>query len=192
MYHIKADKRSQASARLIVAGLYRCLEQKPFPRVTISDLQRASTVSRATFYRLFDNLADVLEYECDNVFRQTLAQAQKKTGVPSGPEETSPLETLVPLFAEYWMVHPALLNALLDSGRIDLMNAVYLSHTDEIRALLVPEVTLSGQELDYFVSVATSAIFGLFYAWNARGRKETSSELFHALRRSIHMVGATL
>lgn len=60
MYHIKNDKRAQASTELICAGLLACMKEKPFARITITDVQRASTVSRSTFYRNFDCLEDVL------------------------------------------------------------------------------------------------------------------------------------
>ena len=54
MYHIKEDKRAQASVELICDGLKRCLKEKSFESVTISDIQRVSGVSRSTFYRNFD------------------------------------------------------------------------------------------------------------------------------------------
>lgn len=189
MYHIKADKRSQASAQLIVDGLYKCLETKPFFHVTITDIQKASTVGRATFYRQFDNLTDVLEYECDNVFRKMLAQYRNNPDISEG---ASLFESLFTFFMEYWMKHTKLLNAMMDSGRIDIMNSVFMAHTGEIKEILVPDTNLTSQELDYFVSVATAAIFGIFYAWTARGRRETCGELIEALRRSINMVALTL
>ena len=62
MYHIKPDKRSQTSAKLICDAMLRCLDEKPFSEITIVDLQKESTVGRSTFYRLFDRTEDVLEY----------------------------------------------------------------------------------------------------------------------------------
>lgn len=79
MFHIKPDKRSQTSAKLIVGGLYACLAVKPFSGISISDIQRESSVGRATFYRLFDTVTDVLEYECDNVFRNMLQTYREQT-----------------------------------------------------------------------------------------------------------------
>lgn len=189
MYHIKPDKRSQTSAKLIVDGLYQCLEEKSFSKVTITDIQRASSVGRATFYRLFDNLTDVLEYECDNVFRQMLEQHQEAEVLP---EAVSPFESLFTFFMEYWMGHTRLLDALIDSQRIDIMNTVYLSHADEIGVILVPDQTLTRRELQYFISVATAAIFGVFYTWTQGGRKETCAELIAALKRAIDMAAYTL
>ena len=73
MYHIKNDKRAQTSAELICAGLLACMREKPFARITITDVQRASTVSRSTFYRNFDGLEDVLALLCDRGFQTVFA-----------------------------------------------------------------------------------------------------------------------
>ena len=79
MYHIKNDKRAQASTELICAELLACMKEKPFARITITDVQHASTVSRSTFYRNFDCLEDVLALLCDstNVERQGYTPSEK-------------------------------------------------------------------------------------------------------------------
>lgn len=74
MYHIKNDKRAQASSELICAGLLACMKEKPFARITITDVQRASTVSRSTFYRNFDCLEDVLALLCDRGFQAVFTE----------------------------------------------------------------------------------------------------------------------
>ena len=74
MYHIKNDKRAQASSELICAGLLACMKEKPFARITITDVQHASTVSRSTFYRNFDCLEDVLALLCDRGFQAVFTE----------------------------------------------------------------------------------------------------------------------
>ena len=77
MFHIKPDKRSQTSANLIVEGLFECMRTKNFSEITITDLQKVSTVSRTTFYRLFDKISDVLEFQCENIFEKTVLNMYK-------------------------------------------------------------------------------------------------------------------
>lgn len=185
MYHIKPDKRSQNSARLIADGLYVCLKSKNLSDITISDINRASTVSRATFYRLFDNLSDVLEYECDNAFSQMIKQYHENKPYS---ENKSSFESLFTSFMEYWTKHIDLLDALVDCNRIDIMSSVFMKHTDEIKEILVPNANLSPKELDYFVSTATGAILGVFLSWTKRGKKENSDELIYLLKKSIKTV----
>jgi len=77
MYHIKKDKRTQKSSELIYEGLIKCLETKDFTKITISDIEKYSTVSRATFYRLFDSLEDILSMKCDYCFKEVLENYKK-------------------------------------------------------------------------------------------------------------------
>ncbi len=62
MYHISKDERAKKSAIKIGNGLLRCLKTKEFYQITVTDIQKTSNVGRATFYRLFDNITDVLSY----------------------------------------------------------------------------------------------------------------------------------
>lgn len=86
MYHIKNDKRAQASSELICAGLLACMKEKPFARITITDVQRASSVSRSTFYRNFDCLEDVLALLCDRGFQAVFAA---RSALPPGAARQS-------------------------------------------------------------------------------------------------------
>lgn len=72
MYHVKDSKRTKESARLIVGGLHECLKMKKFESITVTDVQKQSTVGRATFYRLFDSVSDVLAYEFDEEFSKLM------------------------------------------------------------------------------------------------------------------------
>lgn len=189
MYHIKQDKRSKASANLIVEGLYQCLDTKKFPDITISDLQRITGVGRSTFYRLFDNLTDVLEYECDNAFRTMLERYHQKELTLSSE---SRFDSLMLLLVNYWMGHPQLLNAITDSRRIDILNTVFMNHVVELGTILAPSWKMSETELRYFVSVASSALFGVFNAWVKGRKKENSTELLSSFKRAITMVSMSV
>ena len=94
MYHIKQDARSQRSAKAIIEGLESCLEKKSISIITVSEVCAACAVGRATFYRLFDNLTDVLSYQCENIMRHisnklnqgdyTVAGDRQSTGIGTG------------------------------------------------------------------------------------------------------------
>ena len=62
MYHIKNDKRCLKSAERIGDALRSMLDEKPLSDITVTDIQRLSETGRSTFYRLFDNIDDVLLY----------------------------------------------------------------------------------------------------------------------------------
>ncbi len=78
MYHIKHDKRAESSVELICTAVLELLETKPLGEITISDVQRRSTVSRSTFYRNFDSLEDVLALLCDRGFDEIAAGSGRR------------------------------------------------------------------------------------------------------------------
>lgn len=76
MYHIPNDKRAYSSACRIYDALIAALEHMAFSEISIKELERRG-ISRATFYRLFDNLSDVLEWKCEMMMRKSISKTEK-------------------------------------------------------------------------------------------------------------------
>ena len=72
MYHIPNDVRARKSVELILQGLYKALEKKSLNDIKVNDIYLNCYVSRATFYRLFDSIYDVLLYQCDLIINEML------------------------------------------------------------------------------------------------------------------------
>lgn len=72
MYHIKEDIRAERSALMLYEGLMSILKDKKLNKITVSDISKASTVGRATFYRNFDEIIDILYWRCDTEFSRVL------------------------------------------------------------------------------------------------------------------------
>ena len=70
MYHIPDDKRAKVSAWRIYQSVRHVLVNKKLCDVTITDVNKQSGISRTTFYRLFDNITDVLEMQLEQFFRE--------------------------------------------------------------------------------------------------------------------------
>lgn len=171
MYHIKEDKRAEKSVELICAGLLACLGQKAFSQISISDIQRASTVSRSTFYRNFDSLDDVLALLCDRGFDEILRGSSGAVNLAA---------------FHYWYEHGQLLEAILSSGK----TAVF---TDSLRRCIVragnaASLFADDARFDYFVSTVAHVMLGILAAWVDRGKKESEEELLLILRDSFSAV----
>ena len=154
MYHIKADKRAEKSVELICTGLLDCLEQKEFSQISISDIQRTSTVSRSTFYRNFDSLDDVLALLCDRGFDEILRSGSDAVNLAA---------------FHYWYAHGRLLEAILSSGK----TAVF---TDSLRRCIAQAGHASAlfadaARFDYFASTVAQVMLGILAAWIGRGKR---------------------
>lgn len=167
MYHIKRDKRAKTSVELICNGLNKCLAEKPYHEISISDVQRASTVSRSTFYRNFDCLDDVLALICDCGFREAFSDIEK-----------SDMRTAV---FKYWFHHSELLEALVVSHRTDILFDSFRRTASELDAL--KPFQKDPAAYDYFISMLSSSISGILVTWVEHGRRESEKELMQKIKK---------
>ena len=161
MYHIKNDKRSKRSAELISQGLLECLESKGFSEITVTDVQRASTVSRSTFYRCFDNLGDVLELLCDRGFDEIFS------GGGAGD--------LREKVFDYWFSHSRILEELVRIHRTDIFLNSFKRSAMKLESLRF--LADGTGRYDYFVSMITGVMVAILVTWAERGRQESREEL---------------
>lgn len=181
LYHIQKDIRAQKSAKLIGEGMLKCLELKRFEEITVSDLQRASTVGRSTFYRLFDNTADMLSFLCDGIFEQAgreYAQLSKLTA-----DET----TL--RFIRIWMENKALLKAIVDSGRTEFLHEAHMKYLAPNDTFFPGTETMDPVQVQYLMTTLTSCLGAFLSAWIKNGGQETAEQLQKRIKICFQMLG---
>jgi AcrR family transcriptional regulator len=182
MYHIKEDKRAQASCNLIYQGLSKCMNEKSFSQITINDIQRLSTVSRSTFYRNFDSLIDVLYWQCDcgfkdmsSLFLETEFFHHKKGG-------------LLLCFFEFWTKRSLILEQLLSINRIDIIYECHLKNSLRISEYFQKLQPLPDTDYDYFMGVRTGVFIGMLMVWINHEKKETPAQLLHILSQQMDFI----
>lgn len=169
MIKVKNDKRSHRSAELLLEGLVKCMMQKDFTEISVSDLQRTSGVSRATFYRMFDNVQDVLAYKCE-----TLSNTIQSEYIKIKPEDR---ENFILFSLRYWLDNCAFLDAIFHCNRADILQKSLIMHAD----LLITEIHLRGisaAELDYLVSASMGILSSILMTWIKHAKKESAEELY--------------
>lgn len=179
MYHIRNDQRSHRSAQLIYEALVERLRHKDFDQITVTDIQRATGVARSTFYRCFDNLPDVLYWQCDQCFRQ--AMACPEPGAP--PDEA----TLIRHYLSYWMTHSQLPELLIRINRLDIFYSCHLKNAQLLAQTFGVLPGLTGEEARYFLTIRTGMTLSILQAWLEGGQKETADQLLDILRKSVHI-----
>lgn len=178
MYHIKSDKRSQKSAQLIANALLKLTEQKAFSDITITDIEKESSVARSTFYRLFDNTVDVLSYQCDQVFLSLIAY--HTSHLPEG------IDAIMQAAGEYWMNHATLLKVIDQSGRQDiLIESFKRNYLQIIAAYYITANPKDTVNQNYYSALLTSMISSALLTWVKNGQKETPEELWKILKKLI-------
>lgn len=109
------NKKAQDSQRAIYKGLRRLLNRKELKDITVVDLQRECNISRATFYRNYHNVIDVLDVIFKWYFNEY--QGLKK-------EETDKLL----FFFRYWYLHRDLL-AIIVENNLDIIKNCLIKYS---------------------------------------------------------------
>lgn len=185
MYHIKPDKRSQASAEAFVQGLQACLKTKPLKTITVSDLHNVTGISRSTFYRLFETPEDVLIYQLDQMSAEINRSHREKGNIPA----TVLMEETIGLGLQNY----AFIRALVENGRLDLLfqyTEQSFHYADRLYSLISAD--LEKEERDYVIAFLSMTLVATQIGWARNGRKETPKELIRYLQRYSEVLSAMI
>ena len=166
MHHVKNDKRSQTSANAIYGALLKLLKSNSFDTITVSSICEESNISRATFYRNFDILEDVLAWYGDLLIRKLIANYLK---LPNNER---------PAFTNY-----ALGFAFDEVEYIEILSKTNKMHLIEPYVLTVLEsvpLTYDINEspyIKYAIHAKVGAFFSIINCWIRTGKKESADEL---------------
>lgn len=179
MFHLKDDIRAERSAKMLYDALMEMLETKPFDKVTVSDISQKSTVSRATFYRNFDEIVDLLYWKCNQEFREVL------TGFTTSEPDMTKEDVLLEYILRFWMIPDKikLPEILMDTGRIDIIYNSFVNNAGIIIDFLeAKQIPMSTDNYEFFISVRAGFFVGIIRAWIRTGRKQTPEELSKIIR----------
>lgn len=171
MYHIKLDKRSQASADELARGLNLCMKTMPLSAITVTDLHRVTGVSRATFYRLFDTIEDILVYQCDQMLSKVVDSY-------SGKDTPTPYEAMRSTIL-LGFENIDFLESMVDNRRFDLLyeyTAKRIFSMESLRQTFAEG--LNEAETEYMISNLAMSMVATLTTWIRRGRVETAEEIF--------------
>lgn len=173
MVHLKNDLRSYRSAQQLYEALAQCLKEgESLDAIRVQDVVQKSEVSRATFYRNFDTLSDVLEWRCGLFFGQAGADYEKRPAHLAG-------ESFLHHAIAYFMEPPAaeFLELLFRAGRPDLLYSAFRQSAGPY---------LGEQDNPYQTLVLSGIFTGLLQGWVEGGRKGTADDVCRALL-SMHL-----
>lgn len=175
MYHISKDIRAQKSADCICEALMKCAKHKDFVEITVSDLNKKYGISRTTFYRLFDNTLDVLEYMCDKMGREILLKVNGNTLKEFIINAITALEK-----------ERDLIELLSKSGHLD----IFQKKQEEYFPLSKLATGLElGCGYEYFHKMLAQLIPMALDIWVSSGQMDSPEELYEKLRQSVQMLG---
>lgn len=174
MYHIKEDKRSRNSANLIYGGLLECLKKKNLDDITITDICNNCTVSRATFYRLFDNIDDILQYQVDLTLKNV-----DKLVISSKPEN------FYHIIIEACYGDGNLFKTIFFSNRYDLLFRTYEQFSQKYESAIQHISCETKSQLHFDFSILTGILVGTLSNWVKYGQKESIDDLCGYIENTV-------
>lgn len=157
MYHISDDKRALRSADALYQGLLQCLRTTKFENVTVMDVVHHSDASRPTFYRLFDNILDILFWKSEQILIKALGH------VKNGRNDS--FKDVFITFISAWIENEELLLALINNSLTQLLTQIHIMHIDEIRGLLLSSKSLSRKQSEYLSYMLSAMLPAIFQIW---------------------------
>lgn len=165
---------------MLYDALMQIVKKKPVSKVTVSDICQLSTVSRATFYRNFDEIPDLLYWKCDAGFHEVLESFTK-----SGPDLTKE-DVLLKFVLRFWMKpeNESLLEVLMNAGRIDIIYNSFVNNAGILMTYIRERgIRMSTDNYEFFISVRAGFFVGIIRAWIETGKSKSPDEITEIVRQ---------
>lgn len=185
MYHIKEDLRTKKSADLMYNSLINIIKVKSFDKISISDISKDSTVSRATFYRNFDNIADILYWKFNEILKEHINKA-----IMENPNLPQP-DKLINYVLKFSMNNSEIIEILINEGKVDIIYNAFLNNAKTILDSIGNTLEIGELEYRYFVFTRIGIFIGVFQAWVYGGKNESLDELTEILNNQIMFMEKT-
>jgi len=180
LYHIKNDQRSVRSAETILKALTRLISRQSYDSIKVSELVAEADVGRATFYRNFDMLEDVLRWRCDLVMDDLFdyVNEYRRTANDSGL-----MPVLKPVL-RFFYLHSSIVELLLAAERIDILQLA-LQRKMELGEQQESLAGVPAQYLTYGRIIHANAAVQILAHWVQTGKKEPPDMLADGLNNMM-------
>ena len=179
MYHVSNDVRAKKSAALICQGLGKCLEEKPLSSIRIMDIYEKCYVSRATFYRLFDDIRDIFIYECDNIFADILKMIENNKFQNKGEEAIFCIKR--------WLEHDTLMKALAENNLIGIIYDTHIRNSELLKRFYSIRFE-DEKKVDYFIAILASLTYASLTVYYNHGATEPIEQVYDTVRKCTRIL----
>jgi AcrR family transcriptional regulator len=153
MYRNSTDKRIKTSQTMIFEAWKNLVIEKPHHHIKINELCKVAKVSRITFYRLYDQLDDVIRHQLDLEIasaRKTLIMYRLKHPFKKG--------MLKPLLM-YFYQHPHLIQLIFNAKLSHLLHEQFMEN------LLQYQPSLTEKDGPFLLSLRLSIAINILERW---------------------------
>lgn len=154
------EKNSYVKAQLLKA-LLNMMKKMPFGEITVSSLVQTAGVGRASFYRNYKSVEDVLLQEAKRVTEEWKREYDSV-------EHTQPNELLVSLL-DFYKAYDEFFLSIYGAGQQQIVLDMLLTQ--------IPILPEAENAVAYVQSAFAYMIYGWIHEWMKRGMQESGTEL---------------
>ena len=193
MYQETTDRRVIRTRMKLFAALQQLLDQKSVHAISVTEITKIAGIGRASFYRHFNDIEDILKWRIQYEDRSLEPQLLKF--------QDKPFLDLTLFFLSSWMHRSNLLTSLIQANRMDILEqqlindqrAVELIFKGKIsntrtpyRYKLLPDEMLeSSGATGYINSILSSILSAILVRWITGGKQETPEQLTNIAMTTI-------
>jgi Bacterial regulatory proteins, tetR family. len=183
MYHVSTDKRAINSADLAFEALRELSHVKNYKDISVTDIVKTAKIGRATFYRCFDSIEDVLKYRCDQIYIQC---GRYLLGELVQNQIHSIDETFILPFLNYWDRHSELIELIIKSENESIISSAFVGMIESLRSEY-PQVEIPNY--NYFIAMRAALATAVLIEWIKSGKDLTPQALsdLYINQRSVDM-----
>lgn len=150
MYHIPNDMRAKRTAEALSEALLELGGRKAFLDIGVSELCKKAGVGRSSFYRLFDNVYDIIAYRSDAIMEKALDRLERER--PRDRKEA------ILGFIDAWLSEKRLLALLSESSSYSILSQSHERYFPRIKKALFPGHEPDGVGGDFLLAIFSSLV----------------------------------
>jgi len=181
MYHIKNDQRAIRSSQMLYEALATLMREKPFDTITVTNLVDAAQVGRATFYRNFDEMEDILRMRCDRTFEGLISYFKEYLQTHVEQSERGLLKPLL----RYFYLHSEIIELLLIAKRIDIIQDSFHMTMEPFKIQLGALYDIDEEFVEYGFAIRAAVMTSILIHWIETGKKQAPDALADTLGEMI-------
>lgn len=160
------NRQALRSRRMLQDALLALLREKPYQKISVTEIARRADLARPTFYAHFETKDDLLMSYVDDVFEQFFRELHKGPRQRSASDETAAMQLNIRLF-EVWRENAEALRLIraadMDNLILARLKAYHRRAYDDIIALNMAQLTPT--LADYFIDFIAGTTFMLLKRW---------------------------
>lgn len=181
MYHLHEDKRVAQSIAQIWAALDALIETTPYKAISVTSLAERAKVSKATFYRSFDCIDDVLKLQTDKCVDDMIAYVVKYRSDMGDSLRGEAI--FFQAFFRYWMGNSRIIEQLIKTKNEYLLLEAFESTLQKSVEYFKIHIKIEDEMLKYFFAIRAAMLSVCLLCWIKEGKQTHPDEMPEIMMR---------